>query len=301
MNYVEFYRDIQNIKAKYAVIVARYDGKWIYTRKADSNSYEIPGGEIGKEETPEQAANRFLTAFTGAKKYDLNKVEYFNIDAFGVLFFAEVYEMVEIPESKEKREIKLSELFEENLTYPQIEKELVKKVQVWLNMQSGKGEVWDVYDKDVNLTGRTHVRGTPLEPGDYHLVVHSFIQNSNGELLIQKRSPNKGFANFWEIQGGSAVAGDDSLTAVIREAKEECGIELKSENGKVIYRSIGDDRIHDMWLFRQDFDIENVVLQENETVDAKWATMDEVTEMYNNGEFINFSYIKHCLDLINNM
>ena len=29
----------------------------------------------------------------------------------------------------------------------------------------------DVYDKDRNLTGRLHLRGTPWKPGEYGLVV----------------------------------------------------------------------------------------------------------------------------------
>jgi hypothetical protein len=32
-------------------------------------------------------------------------------------------------------------------------------------------ELWDVYDKNRNKTGRTHERGKPLLKGHYHLVV----------------------------------------------------------------------------------------------------------------------------------
>ena len=43
-------------------------------------------------------------------------------------------------------------------------------------------EIWDVYDKERNLTGQTHRRGDPLAPGEYHLVVHICIFNSQGKL-----------------------------------------------------------------------------------------------------------------------
>jgi hypothetical protein len=48
-------------------------------------------------------------------------------------------------------------------------------------------------------------------------------------------------------------------------------------------------------LFQQDFDIKDVVLQENETVDAKYATLDEIQCMIQNGEFIS---VHHDLDIL---
>ena len=40
-------------------------------------------------------------------------------------------------------------------------------------------ELWDVYDADRRLTGRTMVRGERFQPGDYHLVVHICIDYIN--------------------------------------------------------------------------------------------------------------------------
>lgn len=37
------------------------------------------------------------------------------------------------------------------------------------------GEIWDLYDKDHRLTGKTHKRGEPLEDGEYHLAVLAWI------------------------------------------------------------------------------------------------------------------------------
>ncbi|MBR5797799.1 MAG: NUDIX domain-containing protein, partial [Clostridia bacterium] len=75
-------------------------------------------------------------------------------------------------------------------------------------------------DENRRPTGRTHLRGVPLPTGDYHLVVLVLLQNDQGECLITRRAPNKGYPNMWEFTGGSALAGDDSLHAALREAKE---------------------------------------------------------------------------------
>lgn len=38
-------------------------------------------------------------------------------------------------------------------------------------------ELWDIYDKYRQKTGRTHERGNTMKEGDYHLVVHVWIIN----------------------------------------------------------------------------------------------------------------------------
>ena len=52
-------------------------------------------------------------------------------------------------------------------------------------------EYWDIYDVYRNKTGRTGIRGEQVAPGDYHLVVHVIIFNSDGKMLIQQRQSCK--------------------------------------------------------------------------------------------------------------
>ncbi|CCQ19681.1 Uncharacterized Nudix hydrolase lmo0368 [Listeria monocytogenes N53-1] len=60
------------------------------------------------------------------------------------------------------------------------------------------------------LTGKTHIRGEKLAPGELHLVVHVCIFNENGQLLIQKRQKDKeGWPNYWDLSAaGSALKGE---------------------------------------------------------------------------------------------
>ena len=71
-------------------------------------------------------------------------------------------------------------------------------------------ELWDVYDVDRKVTGKTMKRGTAYEEGAFHLVVHVCVFNHKNEMLIQKRQPFKsGFSGLWDVtMGGSAVQGD---------------------------------------------------------------------------------------------
>lgn len=55
------------------------------------------------------------------------------------------------------------------------------------------GELWDVYDRDRNITGWFHERGKPMKKGGYHLTVQVWILHSEGQFLITKRSPSQSF------------------------------------------------------------------------------------------------------------
>ena len=159
-------------------------------------------------------------------------------------------------------------------------------------------ELWDVYDAHRNKTGRIHRRGDDLAPGDYHLVVHVWIRNPQGQFLMTRRSPNKGFPLLWETTGGSALAGDDSLTAALREAKEETGLILAPEKGRIIHQLFGQDYHTDVWLFSADFTLEEVTLQEGETCDKRLSARQEILEGIVDGTIVPYSYAKEWMENI---
>jgi len=141
-------------------------------------------------------------------------------------------------------------------------------------------EYYDLLDKNRKPTGKKHKRGEPLPQGSYHLVVCSWIVNNKGEFLIAQRSHNKSHApSIWETPGGSVLAGEDSLTATIREAYEEIGIKLLAENGTIFATYCEEDCFFDHWLFRQEFNLSDLVLQENETINVRKATQTEILEL----------------------
>ena len=165
-------------------------------------------------------------------------------------------------------------------------------VNKWLNMQSSPDELWDVYDAERRLTGRLHRRGDMLEGEDYHLVVHAWVRRSDGRFLLTRRAANKGWPNMWECTGGSAVAGDDSLTAALRELREETGLAIPPEKGSVVYSYRKDHYFCDVWLFQYDFRPEEIRLLENETCGAMCATADEILQMRREGLLVPYGYME---------
>ena len=151
-------------------------------------------------------------------------------------------------------------------------------------------EYWDIYDANRNFTGRTHRRGDLLSPGDYHMVVHIWTLNSCGEFLITQRAPEKFLPLIWECTAGSALAGEDSLAAALREVREETGISLRPENGERIYAIRREDNFCDVWLFRQDVDLADFVPQPGETIDARLALPEDILRMMDADTFFRHSF-----------
>ena len=136
----------------------------------------------------------------------------------------------------------------------------------------------DIYDKERNLTGRTHRRGTPWKKGEYGLVVCVWVYDGQGKLLLTRRAPEKSFAGTWENSGGAALAGETSLQAITRELREETGIAAQPEEFELLC-SARDRVAHFDFYCLQRSSNTQVTLQKGETDAYQWATFDEVHTM----------------------
>lgn len=152
-------------------------------------------------------------------------------------------------------------------------------------------EKWDLYTKYREKTGKEHIRGEAIPDGFYHLVVHVWIRNSKGEYLISQRSANRPtFPLMWECVGGSVIKGESSIEGAIREVKEEVGLDLKQEHGRLLFSKIrGTDYkyeckifndIMDVWLFDYDGELRLEEATTDEVADCKWMTVSEIRSLY---------------------
>lgn len=150
-------------------------------------------------------------------------------------------------------------------------------------------EIWDLYDGNGQKTGRTMVRGEEVPAGLYHLGVHIWPMNSRGEFLVQKRSMMVQWKpGIWAVTGGSAVAGEDALTAARRELREELGVDAGEDELRRIACLRRTNSFCNVFVIRTDRPAEDFVLQKEEVCAVRWCDADRLMRMVADNTFYNY-------------
>lgn len=134
---VNFYNTVEDHLLKFAVIISRYQGKWVFCKHKDRSTYEIPGGHREPGESITETAQRELQEETGAVQYALtpvcvysvegkNRVNQTGEETFGMLYFAEIRQFEDELHS-EMAYIRLFEDLPTEWTYPLIQPLLIEE------------------------------------------------------------------------------------------------------------------------------------------------------------------------------
>lgn len=136
---VKFYDEIDDALLKFAVVIAKTDGRWIFCKHKERDTYEVPGGHREVDENIVDTAKRELREETGAIDFDIKPVcvysvkgktrvnEDINDETFGMLFVADVFSFEEIHSEIEK--IIICENLVDDWTYPLIQPKLIEEAK----------------------------------------------------------------------------------------------------------------------------------------------------------------------------
>ena len=134
---VKFYDIVDDSLLKFVVIISQSNGKWVFCKHKERDTYEVPGGHREAGENILEAAKRELQEETGAVKYEIKPICVYSVigktrvnntgeETFGMLYFAEITEFAKELHSEMEKVVLMDEL-PENWTYPLIQTKLIEK------------------------------------------------------------------------------------------------------------------------------------------------------------------------------
>jgi 2,3-bisphosphoglycerate-dependent phosphoglycerate mutase len=133
---------------RFAVIFARYKDKWLYCRARERDTFETAGGHIEQGESPLEGAKRELFEETGAVRFEITPAFDYTVHvktgySNGQVFFAQIHELGDVPDF-EMAEVGLFDVTPDKMRFPKILPVLYEKMQMWLDLQSAKDEIWEL-------------------------------------------------------------------------------------------------------------------------------------------------------------
>ena len=84
-------------------------------------------------------------------------------------------------------------------------------------------------------------------------------------------------------RGGCVRAGEDSLTAIVREIREELGVDVPASSARLIHSVRRESDFYDVYVFTRRT-LPPLKLQREEVADARWVTCAELPDMLRRGE-----------------
>ena len=136
---VKFYDQVADELLKFAVIISKTNGKWVFCKHKERNTYEVPGGHREENETILETAKRELKEETGALDFTVtpicvysvtgkNKVNETGEETYGMLFFADI-KSFENELHSEMEKVLITDTLVENWTYPLIQPKLIEEAK----------------------------------------------------------------------------------------------------------------------------------------------------------------------------
>ena len=133
---VNFYEAVEDSLLKFAVIVAKTNGKWVFCKHKSRDTLEIPGGHREPNENIIDTAERELIEETGAIDFDLKPICVYSViekdnfngeETFGLLCYADIKSFGEI--NSEIERIIITDELPTNWTYPTIQPYLLAELE----------------------------------------------------------------------------------------------------------------------------------------------------------------------------
>lgn len=132
---VNFYEEVDDALLRFAVVIAKTDGKYVFCKHRLRDTLEVPGGHREPGEVILDTARRELYEETGAIEFDIVPICVYSVEeknnfdgkeSFGMLYFAEIRAFEQELHS-EIEQIIITDDMPTNWTYPDIQPRLMEE------------------------------------------------------------------------------------------------------------------------------------------------------------------------------
>lgn len=136
---VKFFDEVDDRLLRFAVVISKTNGKWVFCKHKERDTYEVPGGHREAGESIFETAKRELKEETGAIDFDIKPICTYSVkgktrvneniddETYGMLYIADIHSFGEIHSEIEK--IVVVDNLVENWTYPLIQPKLIEEAQ----------------------------------------------------------------------------------------------------------------------------------------------------------------------------
>lgn len=136
---VKFFDEVDDRLLRFAVIISKTNGKWVFCKHKERDTYEVPGGHREAGESIFETAKCELKEETGAIDFDIKPICTYSVkgktrvneniddETYGMLYIADIHSFGEIHSEIEK--IVVVDNLVENWTYPLIQPKLIEEAQ----------------------------------------------------------------------------------------------------------------------------------------------------------------------------
>ena len=114
----------------------------------------------------------------------------------------------------------------------------------------------------------------------------------DGNFIIQRRAlDKKSFAGMWYCSaGGSVISRETPKEGMVREFKEELGIDISEEELHLKRIITEKNTIFYIFLVRKNISLDEIKLQEEEVMDVDLADPNKIRKMVEDKTFIGLDY-----------
>ena len=144
-------------------------------------------------------------------------------------------------------------------------------------------ELLSVYNNNGNKTKRIVERENKDNKfsQDEHIGLSIiFIENNNNEFLIQKTSLEKG--GLYSSTGGHILYNENPIDTIIRETKEELGINISNDDIINLGYLIFDFPIRFFFYLKKDINLDEIIIQKEEVESVSYMSIEEINNIINN-------------------